>query len=72
MSEEEAVAANLIAFVDDGSDNDNMHEKDDDIVSQALGFTEKPVEENLPQPSDEYNATILVLSSENENKGDDE
>lgn len=65
LSEEEAVAANLIAFVDDGSD-------DDDIVCQALGFTEKPVEENLPQPSDEYNATILVLSSENENKGDDE
>lgn len=80
VSEEEAVKASLITFVDDtkpfdspfdekyGSDDD-----DKDFMRRTLG-TNTPFDEDkensppLDKPKDEYDTTILVLSDPSENR----
>ncbi len=70
LSEEEALQAKLIAFIDDDIDNSCVSEDDseepyDEMIRQTLG-SDYENKENIPpreEASDEFESTILVLSS---------
>lgn len=75
MSEEEAVKANLIAFVDDEKENKENCEEDEimhkrNTMLRALGADDSDKQSQMSSRENvtKSNATILVLSEQNESK----